>query len=198
MITFLHGIVETKAPTRIELNVGGVGYEVFIPLSSYDRLPGPGGQVKIYIHDHIREDSHNLYGFMREDEREMFERLIGMSGVGPKIALSALSGLSIRDLKAALVQQDVKRLTTISGIGKKMAERMVVELKDKFSAGEALEAVSGDADVASDLRIQDAILALISLGYRQEDAWKMVRKILPKLDAQAGVEDIVRQALTAK
>lgn len=196
MITFLEGKLAEKAPTRIVLDVHGVGYEIFIPLSSYDRLPDENAPCKILTHDHLREDLHNLYGFVSEAERDLFEMLLGISGIGPKTALSALSGLQVRDLKRAVVEGDVKRLSSISGIGKKTAERIVVELRHKLSDGEALEAVAGTTETgASDLRTRDAILALISLGYKQADAQKRVRETLAKLKAGATVEDVVRTAL---
>jgi len=196
MITFLEGTLAEKAPTRIVLDVHGVGYEVFIPLSSYDRLPGENTPCRVLIHDHLREDLHNLYGFITAAERSLFEMLLGISGIGPKTALSALSGLSVRDLKLAVVDGDVKRLSSISGIGKKTAERMVVELRHKMSAGDALEAVAGaEATGTMDLRTRDAILALISLGYKQADAQARVREILSGLKPSVTVEDVVRAAL---
>jgi Holliday junction DNA helicase RuvA len=196
VITFLEGTLVEKQPTRVVLDVHGVGYEVFIPLSSYDRLPDENAPCRVLIHDHLREDAHHLYGFITAAERGLFEMLLGISGVGPKTALSALSGLSVRDLKLAVVEGDVKRLSSISGIGKKTAERIVVELRHKLSAGDALEAVAGaPAAGATDLRTRDAILALISLGYKQADAQKRVREILPGLKPSATVEDVVRAAL---
>jgi Holliday junction DNA helicase RuvA len=195
MITFLHGTLSNKHPTRIEVNVGGVGYEVFIPLSSYDRLPAPGAAVRILTYHHVREDVHALYGFMTASERELFLLLLGISGIGPKIALSALSGMSVRDIKACVAEGNVKRLSTISGIGRKTAERIVVELKDKLSPGEALEAVAGAGEPAgTDARGRDAVLALISLGYKQAEAQAAVRKALARGEA-ATVEDLVRAAL---
>jgi holliday junction DNA helicase RuvA len=196
VITFLEGQLVEKDPTRVVVNVHGVGYEVFIPLSSYDRLPSPGQPCRILTHDHVREDIHALYGFLTEDERRMFLMLVGISGIGPKLAMTALSGLSVRDLKAAVVQADVKRLSSISGIGRKTAERIVVELKDKLGAGEALEAVAGALpDTPENARTRDAILALISLGYKQADAQKLVREAVGKLKPDATVEDVVRRAL---
>jgi len=196
MITFLEGVLVEKQPTRVVLNVHGVGYEVFLPLSSFDRLPAEQQTCRLLIYDCIREDDHRLYGFAGVAERELFELLLGISGIGPKTALSALSGLSVRELKAAVVVGDVKRLSAISGIGKKTAERMVVELRDKLSAGEALEAVAGAAEPsAHDLRTRDALLALISLGYKQADAQQRLRSILPRLKSAATVEEVVRAAL---
>jgi len=197
MITFIEGVLEEKTPTRIVLNLHGVGYEVSVPLSTYDRLPAPGEFCRILTIDHVREDSHSLFGFAAEEDRQLFIRLLGISGIGPKIALSALSSLSARSFKAAVVEGDVKRLSSISGIGKRTAERIVVELRDKFSAGEALAATAGETeDEQLDVRTRDAIMALISLGYKQNDAWKMIKRILPKSVNTTSVEELVRHALT--
>ncbi len=196
MIAFLEGLLVEKDPTRIVLNVGGVGYEVFIALSSYDRLPEPGATCRILTYEHVREDLHALYGFRTDDERRMFLLLLAVSGIGPKTALNALSGLSVRDMKAAIVTGDVKRLSSISGVGKKTAERIVVELKDKLGEGEALQAVAAGPDATpGDLRMRDAILALASLGYKQADAQERVRAVAATLKGEATVEELVRKAL---
>lgn len=196
MITFLHGTLEEKHPTRAVLNVGGVGYEVLIPLSTYDRLPAVGQGCRVLTHHHVREDAHLLYGFATEAERDAFEWLIGTSGIGPKLALSALSSMTVRDLKAAIVNGDTRRLSSISGVGKKTAERMIVELRDKIGAGEALEAVAGADDVSGGA-LRDAMLALTALGYKQDDAARMVKQVAPDA-AGAGVQDIVRRALAGR
>lgn len=196
MITFLEGIIEDKQPTHLVLNVGGVGYEVVISLNSYDRLPAAGEKTRILIHDHIREDAHVLFGFMSEDERRVFLLLLSVSGIGPKTALSVLSGMSVREVKVAIKDADVKRLSSISGIGKKTAERMVVELRDKFTAGEILVAASGQSPADSDVRLRDAVLALVSLGYKRSEAQDMVLKVSaqPAMSG-ADVETLVRKAL---
>ncbi|MEI6787476.1 MAG: Holliday junction branch migration protein RuvA [bacterium] len=197
MITFLEGIIEDKQPTHVVLNVGGVGYEVIISLSSYDRLPGFGEKVRLLTHDHIREDAHQLFGFMTADERRVFTLLLGVSGIGPKIALSALSGMTVRELKVAIRDGDIKRLSSISGIGKKTAERMIVELRDKFGDGEILAAASGGhPELESDLKLRDAVLALISLGYKRAEAQELVVRVVrqPAMSG-ADVEAIVRKAL---
>jgi Holliday junction DNA helicase RuvA len=194
MITYLEGLLDEKHPTRTVLDVGGVGYEVFIPLSSYDRLPDTGKEVRIHIFDHLREDAHTLFGFSTLEERRMFELLLSISGIGPKLALSALSGMTVRELKAAVVEGNVKRLSSISGLGKKTAERIVVELRDKLGKGEAMEAMTAEDD-AGDVTLRDAVLALISLGYKQEPAQKMVRQVLAREGGAATVEEIVKQAL---
>ncbi|MDA0991838.1 MAG: Holliday junction branch migration protein RuvA, partial [Verrucomicrobia bacterium] len=197
MITFLDGELVEKQPTRIVLAVGGIGYDVSIPLSSYDKLPRQGERCRVLTVDYIREDTHNLYGFMTEAERGLFGLLIGTSGIGPKLALSALSGLSVRELKAAVVEGDVKRLSSISGIGKKMAERLVVELRDRIDPGDALEAIAGhDASAETNSVIRDSILALVALGYKQEAAHKMVLAAVNHAGGNASsVESTVRKAL---
>ena len=196
MITFLQGTLVEKEPDRAVINVGGVGYAVLIPLSSYDRLPMAESPVKLLTYHHVREDAQILYGFATEAERDMFNRLLSVSGVGPKLALTALSGLSVRELKVSIVGADIKRLSGISGIGKKTAERMVVELKDKFSAGEALEATAGiDESMPGEVRLRDTVMALISLGYKQVEALKLARAAAEKLGPDAPVEDLIRRSL---
>ena len=195
MITFLEGLIEEKQPTQLTINVGGIGYHVAIPLSSYDNLPTIGQKGRIIIFDYIREDNRALYGFANEQERKLFTQLISVSGIGPKIALSALSGLSSREIKAAIAEGDVKRLSSISGIGKKMAERMIVELKDKLSTGETLEAIAGSPDGPVEGNARDAIMALIALGYKQAEAYKLVMTVVKKRGADTIVEELVRNAL---
>lgn len=196
MIAFLEGTLVEKQPARAVLNVSGVGYEVFIPLSSYDRLPTVGDKIQILTVDHVREDVHLLYGFMTEAERAMFFLLTGVSGIGPKLALSTLSGLSVRDLKAAVVESDVKRISSIPGIGKKIAERIVMELKHKLSAAEALEAVAGVSESAGSSAIRDALMALVALGYKQEDARRMILKVNELHPDIRDVEQIIKIALS--
>jgi Holliday junction DNA helicase RuvA len=199
MITFLEGILVEKEPTRAVVNVHGVGYEVFISLNSYDRLPREESSFRILTWEYIREDAHLLYGFMTEDERQMFLRLMTVNGIGPKLAMTALSGLSVRDIKAAVVQGDIKRLSSISGIGKKTAERIIVELRDKLSQGESLEAVAGADDLSEGgVRMRDAVLALISLGFKQADAQKLVQEVILALGPEAPVEEIIRKALASR
>lgn len=196
MITFLDGILEEKHPARVVMNVGGVGYEVAVPLSSFDQLPSEGEPVRLLIYHHITDASQALFGFASDEERRMFTLLLSVNGIGPKIAVSALSGLSVRELKAALVESDVKRISSISGIGKKTAERVIVELRDKFTTGETLEALAGADTGPGDRRLRDAALALVSLGYKQDDARKMVQKFSG--EPEASVEEIIRKALTGK
>src|SRR5438046_795226 len=136
MITFLRGRLAHALPTQATIDVGGVGYEVFIPLSSYDKLPGVGQPIEILTHLHVREDAQILYGFMSAPERDLFRLLVNhVSGIGPKLALAVLSGMSVNNFKAAVVNNDVVSLSKISGVGKKTAERMVLELKDRVGVG---------------------------------------------------------------
>ncbi len=196
MITFLDGTLEEKQPTRIVMNVSGVGYEVLVPLSSFDRLPPEGESCRILIYHHITDVSQVLFGFCTDEERGLFKMLLGVSGIGPKTAVSALSGLSVRELKTALIESDVKQISSISGIGKKTAERVIVELRDKFSSGDALEVLSGVDAEPGDHRLRDAALALVSLGYKQADAHKMIKKL--DRTPETSVEEMVRKALTGK
>ncbi len=199
MIAYLEGRLVQKSPARVVLDVGGVGYEIFLPLGSYDRLPPEGAVCRLLIYEQIREDAHLLFGFVTEAERNLFVLLLGISGVGPKIALSVLSGLPVRAFKAAVVEGDVRRLTSIPGIGRKGAERMIVELRDKLTSAEALDAVAGtDEETVSDKLLRDAMLALVALGYKQNEALNMARKVMPKdRKTVVSVEDLVRKALTS-
>ncbi len=196
MITFLNGLLIEKSPARVVLDVGGVGYEVFIPLSSYDRLGSEGQACRLLIFDYLREDLHNLYGFASERERRLFGLLMTVTGIGPKLAMTVLSGLSVRDLISAIAGGDLKRLGGITGIGKKTAERIVVELRDKLPQADVLEAAAPAPAPAGDTRVRDAVLALISLGYKQADAQKMAGMALAAGPPSMSVEELVRKALT--
>src|SRR5690242_8844532 len=146
MISFLHGKVVEALPTQAIIEVGGVGYDVLIPLSSYDKLPQPGQEVKLLTQLVVREDAHILYGFASAPERDLFRLLVNnVSGIGPKIALNVLSGISVTAFRGAVANGDTKALAQISGVGKKTAERIVVELKDKVGAAGAWEAEIGRA-----------------------------------------------------
>lgn len=195
MIVFLEGTLAEKQPGRAVVNVGGVGYEVFIPLSSFEKLPPEGAACRVLTYHHVKEDGEELYGFATETERRLFLLLYSVNGVGPRTALGVLGGLSARDIKTAIATGDVKRLSSVKGLGRKTAEKIIVELKDKLTEGEVLEAASGEPASAEEVRLRDAILALISLGYKQVEAQKMVQDVLPKAPAGATVEDLVRRAL---
>jgi holliday junction DNA helicase RuvA len=197
VITFLRGKLTEVLPTQITVDVGGLGYELLIPLSSFNKLPQPGHDLHILTHLAIREDAHVLYGFMTGQERDLFRMLINtVSGIGPKIALNILSGMNVTAFRGAVANGDVKALSQISGVGKKTAERIVVELKDKVGAAGAWEASSAQRALSpADQKINDAILALIALGFKQTDAHDAVRSALEKLGPDAGPDDLVRASL---
>jgi len=197
MITFLEGVLVEALPTQVVLDVSGVGYEVLIPLSSYERLPAPGSRMRLLTHLAIREDAHVLYGFATKQERDLFRLLIThVTGVGPKLALAVLSGMSVEQFKAAAVAGDVSAISRISGIGKKTAERIIVELKDKVGVSAEWEAASAaNAPTPAATAMRDAVLALISLGYKQVDAHKAVKAAAAKSGEGASSEDLVRAAL---
>ena len=196
MITFLEGKLDEKQLGRIIMNLGGIGYEVSIPLSSYDRLPPEGETCRILTYHHITDADQRLFGFCTEEEREMFSRLLTISGIGPKLAISVLSGLPVRELKNALINGDIKLISSISGIGKKTAERIVVELRDKFSQSEQLDAFAADEGLPGDHRLRDAALALGALGHKPDDAAKMVKSVAKQLKPESTVEYLIRMALT--
>ena len=194
MISFLQGKLAEALPTQVVIDVNGVGYEVLIPLSSFDKLPKPGGEVTLLTHLAIRDDAHVLYGFSTETERDLFRLLIRhVSGIGPKLALNVLSGTTPASFRAAVANGDVKALSCISGVGKKTAERIVVELKDKLGDDAAL--ASGAAPTADDQKMADAISALIALGSKPKDAQDAICAAIVMLGPDQPVDALVRAAL---
>lgn len=197
MIAYLQGKLADALPTQVTVDVNGVGYEALIPLSSFDKLPKPGADVRLLTHLVIREDAHVLYGFMTAEERELFRLLIHtVSGIGPKIALNVLSGMNPVAFRGAVANGDVKALSQISGVGKKTAERIVVELRDKFGAVGAWQASSAKHGLSTeDQKINDAVLALMALDYNQVEAHDAVRGAAALLGPQATLEELVRASL---
>ena len=197
MITFLEGSLVEALPTQIVVAVSGIGYQISIPLSSYDKLPTVGAPIKILTHLVIREDAHLLFGFMTAAERDLFRLLVNhVSGIGPKTALDVLSGTTIANFKAAVVSGDAALLAKTKGIGKKTAERIIVELKDKVGVAAAWEAASAaHAPTLEEVGINDAVLALISLGYKQIDAHKAVKQVSANSEARLSTEELIRSAL---
>lgn len=196
MITFLEGKLTNALPTQATIDVHGVGYELFIPLSSYDKLPAIGQPVRILTHLHVREDAHVLYGFMTPAERDLFRLLVNnVSGIGPKLGLAVLSGMSVNNFKTAVVNSDVAALSKISGLGKKTAERIVLELKDKVGVAAAWEASSAaHAPTPEQERENEAVLALIALGYKQVEVHRIVHDLQQKQKTES-TEDLVKLAL---
>ena len=199
MIAYIRGTLAEKGPDRVVIEAGGVGYELLIPVSTFDRLPREGGEAKLLAWHCVREDDEMLFGFATKEEREMFLKLTQVSGVGPKIALAILSGSSIGELSLAIASGNAKRISSIKGVGKKPAEKICVELKDKVSALAALAANSrGGAGDSKAPVIRDAILALTSLGFSEEVANKMVSKVLASDPAVKDAETLIRLALSSK
>jgi Holliday junction DNA helicase RuvA len=192
MIALLRGVLVEKHPNQAIVETGGVGYDVTIPVSTFTRLPEPGAEVRLRIHTHVREDALALYGFLTQDEKALFEKLIGVSGIGPSLAVKILSGMAAPDLIHAIRRGEVDRLVRIPGIGKKTAERMVLELRDK------LPAVAGEdaAEPAGALSAvdQDVLSALLNLGCGRPQAEAAVRKA-KAAGAPAEFEPLFRRAL---
>jgi len=198
MISFLRGVVVEVLPMRLILDVAGVGYDLHIPLSTYDKLPPPGATATILTHLVVREDAHILFGFATAEERDLFLLLVNnVSGVGPKLALAVLNGIAPVQFRGLVVAGDIAALSKIKGVGKKTAERIIVELRDKVGVSAAWEAASAKQGLTpEEAHVNDAVLALISLGYKQAEAHKTVRAIRDA-HPQATLEELVKEALKA-
>jgi Holliday junction DNA helicase RuvA len=193
MIALLRGTLLEKHPNQAIVDVAGVGYDVTIPVSTFSHLPEAGKEVRLRIHTHVREDALSLYGFLTGDEKAMFERLIGVSGIGPKLAVTILSGLAAADLIASIRRGEVEKLVRIPGIGKKTAERMVLELRDKLPAGGADEPATAPTPALSPVD-QDVLSALLNLGCARPQAENAVRKA-KAAGAADDFEPLFRRAL---
>ena len=194
MIAFLRGRVIDKHPDRIVIDVNGVGYEVHVPLSTYYDVADGGAEVALRIHTHVREDALQLFGFLTSLEQEMFQRLIGISGIGPKLALSLLSGIDARELVGAVQRADIARLTRVPGIGRKTAERIVLELKDRLAHMVATPAEAAVETSPADRLQDDLVSALLNLGYHRPVAEKAVETTL-KSGVEVSFETALRSAL---
>jgi len=193
MIAYLQGQLAEATPTQVIVDCHGVGYAVSIPVSSYDKLPAAGGAVKLLTYHHVnaQDGTQQLFGFATAPEREMFRLLISISGIGPKLACNILSSASVTSLRNAITTGDTKTLSALRGIGKKTAERLVLELQDKLGGAESRPL----APSPTDQRLADAALALVSLGFKPADAQKSVLAAAAKLSPTAHVEELVRAAL---
>ncbi|MDD5226110.1 MAG: Holliday junction branch migration protein RuvA [Candidatus Omnitrophica bacterium] len=197
MYHYLNGKIAEKTPTAVILDVNGIGYEVRVSLSTFSSLPNLGETVKLFTHFVVREDAQLLYGFATEEEREAFRLLISISGIGPKLAITLLSGVTLPELKRAIQEKNIPVLTAISGIGQKTAERVIIELKDKIGKTEvsAGKEIVHDASV-SDQMVEDSVAALVSLGYTKQKAKEAIQKTLKAmLGKKPSVEEIIRAAL---
>jgi len=191
MIAQLTGILAYKSPEQLIVDVGGVGYQVLVSLQSFCQLPEAGGQVRLLIHTNLRENALELFGFVDATERRLFALLNSVSGIGPRLALNILSGMPARELRGAIESGDLVRLVAIPGIGKKTAERVVVELRDK------MKLLSVEADSVGATRVDglddEAVSALVNLGYRRPDAERAVKAT--RAAGEADLENVIRGAL---
>ncbi|MBI5316925.1 MAG: Holliday junction branch migration protein RuvA [Nitrospirae bacterium] len=196
MIALLTGRLAFKAPTHLVLDVQGVGYEVFIPLSSYYGLPNLSENTSLSVHTHVREDAIQLFGFLTSQEKEAFVLLTSVSGVGPKLALSVLSALPVSDLVSAIQSENVEKLTTVPGIGNKSASRLVLELKDKVGKlHPSLLSANDSPGQGQDVTFDDALSALVNLGYRPQDAKDALKQVKKFNPASIVLKDMIRESL---
>ncbi len=194
MFAYLKGLVDYKDPTLVVLDVNGVGYQINIPLSTYEVLPLKSKLVKLLIYYHVREDTQSLFGFATKEEKDLFLMLINISGIGPKMALTILSGATPAQFKNRIISGDLKALTLISGIGMKTAKRIIVELREKFVGmdEELPEEITGGA--VSKIG-DEALRALLALGYRRGESLNAVKKAYKELGSEASIEKFIKVAL---
>jgi Holliday junction DNA helicase RuvA len=194
LISFIRGTLVEKTPARIVIEAAGVGYEMLIPLSSFDILGPVGSEALVRTHFHVREDAHELYGFASEKERWLFRLLLTVSGIGPRSALTILSGVGVDDFCDAIVKEETDVLTAISGVGRKTAQRLIVELKSKISQQD-VQLVGAGGKGASRDSVSEAVQALIALGFAGPVARKAVEKFAENAKETLGVEELIRGAL---
>ncbi len=200
MIAFVRGILADSLPNQVTVDVNGVGYQAYIPLSTFDKLPHPGAEVKLLTHYHVTERDHVLYGFLTMDERDLFRLLIDrVSGIGPKLALAVLSGMPVADFKDAVIRSDLAALSRMKGVGKKTAERIVLELQDKVGVVQTWQdSRSAHAEHDSSRQSQtDAVLGLIALGFKQSEAQKAVTELVKSKgsDPAMTADRLIRESL---
>ena len=194
MISYLRGKIAYKAPMKAVIDVGGVGYGMSISLVTYDQLPVLGEEVLLFAHMHVREDRMELFAFADEGEREVFKMLIGVSGIGPSLALTILSGMTLRDLQEAIVHERVSELTGIKGIGKRTAERLVLDLRDKVSLSADVSEGKRQDETGSDIS-EEAAMALMALGMTSSEARQTVRKAIERNGSDLTVQQLIKLAL---
>jgi Holliday junction DNA helicase RuvA len=190
MIGSLRGRISSKVPPQLTVDVGGLGYELEAPMSTYFHLPAVGEEVRLLTHLVVREDAHVLYGFATEDERRLFRSLIRVSGVGPRIALALLSGISVSAFAQCVLTGDIAALTRVPGVGRKTAERLIVELRDRLSAPQASPDAPASGAPASPEG--EAYGALVALGYRPAEATRLLKAVGPGTHS---TEELIRRAL---
>lgn len=197
MIAHIRGELVEKSPTRAVLEAAGVGYEILIPLSTYEKLPREGQTARLLVAHVVREDGETLFGFAQEGEREMFLKLTAVSGVGPRTALAILSGVPLSELALAISSGDAKRLSAVKGVGKKTAEKICVDLRDKISKLEA-QALGGPLAAGRETVLSDTLLALRALGFNDETSSRMAADVFSKHPDVRDVEQAIRLALSSR
>ncbi|MCC7203087.1 MAG: Holliday junction branch migration protein RuvA [Nitrospirae bacterium] len=190
MIAHVRGHLVVKTPQFVVVDVNGLGYKVFIPLSTFTRLPHDNGDVMLHTYTHVREDTLSLYGFLSADERDFFTTLLSISGVGPKMGLNLLSGSSLSDLMKIVESEDAKRLSMIPGVGKKTAARIILELKEKLPA---LSTPEGEIHIDHSAAV-DALSALMNLGYQRTQAYEAIKRVREG-NSEMSIEAIIRESL---
>jgi len=196
VIGYIRGILKSAQPTKALIDVQGVGYELSIPISTFEKLPDFENEITLLTHLHVREDDMSLFGFFSQEEKDFYLMLIGVSKIGPKGALGILSGIPINELKHAILSADVNRISKVPGIGKKTAERLIVELKEKIPAPTGIDITSSKIDDKQKIMITDTIMALISLGYAKAKAQDAVKKISKTHDLEKiNIERLVKLSL---
>ena len=198
MIAHIQGRLHFKSPENLIIDVDGVGYQVHVPLTTFYELPDVGNTVALHIHTHVREDALQLYGFQAQEEKALFIRLMGVAGIGPRLAVNILSGISPAELAECLGQGDLARLISIPGVGRKTAERIMVEMRDK------LPALAADRDIALSVKnaadeavMNDAISALVNLGYKKGVARKAIDEAIKRLEGELNLESLLKESLRA-
>ena len=195
MYQYLTGRLVEKNPASLVLDVQGIGYHILIPVSTFTSLPEINQNIKILTHFIVREDAHVLFGFATEEERDFFRLLISVSGIGPKTAMTVLSGISIPELKRALIEGNLAVLTSAPGIGRKTAERMIVELREKIVVEEGRGLPATGKILANQALAEDGVRALVELGYRKQNAQEAIQKVFKNQGSQLSVSDLVRASL---
>ena len=194
MISHLKGKLIYKSPIEITIDVNGVGYLVFVPLSTFYALPEPGGEISLGIHTHMREEALKLFGFYTTDEKKIFEKLITINKIGPKLALTILSGMPPTDLLSTINSNDIAKLSTIPGIGRKTAERLILEMRDKLD-GLSLEFTVLKEPFHRNELFDDALSALINLGYKKSQAEQTLKKVCEKDVEGSSIENLIKESL---
>jgi len=197
MIALINGLLINKSISHVIVETNGIGYRIFVPLTTFYELPSMDQSVTLHIHTHVRQDAISLFGFGTEEEKNVFELMLSVSGIGPKLAINILSGISAEELIRAVSHGNLNRLVSIPGVGKKMAERMILELKDKMvklSTYEAIYKADGDIEVFDSI-IDDALSALVNLGYKNQKARDVLDKIIKESSESLTLDVLLKKAL---